>query len=137
MISLTQVVFYTTEGAVMGVWVFATGWMGFAMLQFAWYANLLELLGVLMMYRRPNRAIALAVAGVLLAGQAFWFEHIPGEYADVPVVALGSGFWCWYVSIVLITLGVIFDSGEREVYVDEETDSPAPVPADPEKGVEN
>lgn len=133
MVSLTQVAFYTTEGAVMGFWVFATGWMGFALFQFAWYANLLELLGVLLMYRKPNLAMALVVAGVLLAGQAFWFEKIPNEHSYAAIVELGTGFWLWYGSIVLLTLGVIFDSGDREMQEEPGSGSPALPPANPEK----
>ncbi|MDD5394624.1 MAG: hypothetical protein PHE17_16540 [Thiothrix sp.] len=112
--SLTQVVFYTTHGSVMGYWVLVTGWMGFALFQFAWYANLLQLLGVLLMYRRPNWAMLLVVVAVLLAGQSFWFEDIPGQRDNMHVVQLGAGFWLWYGSMVLITLGVVFGSGEGE-----------------------
>lgn len=113
--SLTQVVFHTTHGQVMGYWVLVTGWMGFALFQFAWYSNLLALLGVLLMYRRPNTAMGLAVAGVLLAGQAFWFDDIPGQETSMHVLRLGAGFWLWYTSIVLVTLGVIFGSAEDGV----------------------
>lgn len=111
--SLTQVVFHTTHGAVMGYWVLATGWMGFVLFQFAWYANLLQLLGVLLMYRRPNWAMLLVVSAVLLAGQAFWFEDIPGQEVNMHIVRLGAGFWLWFGSMVLMTLGVIFGSDER------------------------
>lgn len=113
-ISLSQVVFYTTNGVVMGYWVLVTGWLGFALFQFAWYANLLGLLGVLLMQQQPNRAIALAVVGVFLAGQAFWFEDIPGRHVSMHIVQLGAGFWLWYASMVLIALGVIFGSGGGE-----------------------
>jgi hypothetical protein len=113
-LSLTQVVFYTSHGVVMGFWVLATGWMGFVLFQFAWYANLLMLLGVLLMQRYPNRAQALVVAAVLLAGQAFWFEDIPGQAANMHVLSLGAGFWLWYGSMVLMTMGVIFGSDEGE-----------------------
>ncbi|MBO0613086.1 MAG: hypothetical protein RL122_2762 [Pseudomonadota bacterium] len=113
-ISLTQVVFYTDQGVVMGYWVGATGWLGFALFQFAWYANLLELLGVLLMARYPNRAMLLAVLGVILAGQAFWFTDIPGQATNMQVIGLGAGFWFWYTSMVLVTLGVIFGSVEEE-----------------------
>ncbi len=54
----------------------------------------------------------LAVLGVLLAGQAFWFEDIPGHEVNMRIVDLGAGFWLWYASMVLITLGVIFGSAE-------------------------
>lgn len=112
--SLTQVAFHTTHGQIMGYWVLATGWMGFALFQFAWYSNLLVLLAVLLMYRRPNVAMGLAVAGVLLAGQAFWFEDIPGQETSMHILRLGAGFWLWYSSIVLLVLGVIFGSGEYD-----------------------
>ncbi len=112
-LALSQVVFHTTHGVVMGYWVFATGWMGFVLFQFAWYANLLQLLSVLLMHQHPNRAMALAVLAVLIAGQAFWFDDIPGQAADMHILRLGAGFWLWYVSMVLITLGVIFGANER------------------------
>ncbi|WGZ93848.1 MAG: hypothetical protein QJT81_18990 [Candidatus Thiothrix putei] len=112
--SFTQVVFYTDQGAVMGYWVAATGWLGFGLFQFAWYANLLELLGVLIMPRYPNRAMLVVVVGALLAGQAFWFTEIPGGDVDMRVSSLGTGFWMWYASMVLITLGVIFGAAEEE-----------------------
>ena len=113
-VSLTQVAFYTDQGVVMGYWVGATGWLGFAMFQFAWYANLLALLGVLLMSRYPNRAMLIVVVGILVAGQAFWFDEIPGHTANMHITGLGAGFWLWYASIVLITLGVIFGSAETE-----------------------
>ncbi|SDZ74499.1 hypothetical protein SAMN05660964_00099 [Thiothrix caldifontis] len=113
--SFTQVAFYTDQGAVMGYWVAATGWLGFGLFQFAWYANLLELLGVLIMPRYPNRAMLVVVVGALLAGQAFWFTEIPGGDVDMRVIRLGTGFWMWYASMVLITLGVIFGAAEEEV----------------------
>lgn len=108
--SLTQVVFYTSHGVLMGYWVMVTGWMGFVLLQFAWYANLLVLLGLLLLPRYPNRAMTLVVIAVLVAGQAFWFDTIPGQQANMQIIALGTGFWCWYTAIVLLTLGVIFGS---------------------------
>lgn len=111
--SLAQVVFYTTHGPVLGYWVFLTGWMAFALLQFAWYSNLLLLLSILLMQRYPNRAMLLAVVATLLAGQAFWFESIPGEAAVMQITELGSGFWCWYIGMILMSLGVVFGAGDK------------------------
>lgn len=122
--SLVQVVFYTTHGPVLGYWVFLTGWMAFALLQFAWYANLLLLLSILLMQRYPNRAMLLAVGAVLLAGQAFWFESIPGETALMQITELGSGFWCWYSGMILMSLGVIFGSGDRTTDIELEKEAP-------------
>ena len=111
--ALGQVVFYTTHGTVMGYWVCITGWMGFVLFQFAWYANLLQLLAVMLMYRYPNRAMLLAVLAVLLAGQSFWFDDIPGQEVNMHILRLGLGCWFWYVSMVMMTLGVIFGADER------------------------
>ncbi|QTR48818.1 hypothetical protein [Candidatus Thiothrix anitrata] len=113
-IALFLPVFHTTNGVVMGYWVLATGWMGFMVFQFAWYANLLELLGILLISRRPNWAMGLAVAGILLAGQAFWFEEIPRDTGTMHVVRLGLGFWLWYVGLLLITFSVIFGVHDDE-----------------------
>ncbi len=110
--SLIQVAFHTTQGSVMGYWVFATGWMGFSIFQFAWYANILILMAVLLMTNYANRAMVMAVFAVLVGGQAFWFESIPGQGATMHILRLGIGFWLWYASIILMALGVIFGTGE-------------------------
>jgi hypothetical protein len=110
--SLIQVAFYTTQGPVMGYWVFATGWLGFSLFQFAWYANLLILMAVLMMSHYPNRAMTMAVLAVLVGGHAFWFESIPSQGTTMHILRLGIGFWLWYASIILMALGVIFGINE-------------------------
>ncbi|MFN3786109.1 MAG: hypothetical protein ACK4RS_04650, partial [Thiothrix sp.] len=113
-LSLGQVVFYTTHVPLFGYWVFVTGWMGLAVFQFAWFDNLLVLLAVLVMHTRPQRAVFYAVLAVLLAGQAFWFDAVPGEIVDSPIIGVGSGFWLWYASVILMALGVILGTGERK-----------------------
>lgn len=106
--------FYTSQGPVEGYWVFATGWMGFAIFQFAWYANLLMLLGIILMYSSPLWGSALAGLAMLVATQAFWFNSIPTGEVDVPILQLGQGFWCWYGSMILLGLGVFFGSEQTE-----------------------
>lgn len=106
--------FYTSQGSVEGYWVFATGWMGFAIFQFAWYANLLMLLGIILMYSSPIWGSALAGLAVLVATQAFWFTSIPTGEVDLPILQLGQGFWCWYGSMILLGLGVLFGSEQTE-----------------------
>ncbi|MGB0845910.1 MAG: hypothetical protein ACPGSM_04255 [Thiolinea sp.] len=105
-------VFETPERTIAGYWVFATGWMGFAMFQFAWYANLLMLMAVIMMYTAPLRATLLAAAGLLVATQAFWFDVLPGSASSTPITGQGLGFWFWYSSIFLLGLGVVFGSDD-------------------------
>lgn len=107
-------VFYTNQGPVEGYWVFATGWMGFAVFQFAWYANLLMLLGIIMMYSSPLWGSILAGFGVLVATQAFWFNSIPTGEVNMPILQLGQGFWYWYGSMVLLGVGVFLGSEQIE-----------------------
>lgn len=108
-------VFETPERTIVGYWVFITGWMGFAMFQFAWYANLLMLMAVIMMYTAPLRATILAAAGLLVATQAFWFDVLPGTTSSTKITGQGLGFWCWYGSIFLLGLGVVFGSDESSI----------------------
>ena len=105
-------VFETPERTITGYWVFATGWMGFAMFQFAWYANLLMLMAVILMYSAPLRATLLAAAGLLVATQAFWFDILPGTATSTEIVGQGIGFWVWYASIFLLGIGVVFGSDD-------------------------
>lgn len=106
--------FYTSQGPVEGYWVFATGWMGFTIFQFAWYANLLMLLGIVLMYSSPLWGSILSSLAVLVATQAFWFNSIPTGEVDIPILQLGQGFWCWYGSIALLGLGVFLGSEQTE-----------------------
>ena len=105
-------VFETSERTITGYWIFATGWMGVVVFQFAWYANLLMLMAVIMMYTAPVRATILAAAGLLVATQAFWFNVLPGTTSGVEIIEQGLGFWFWYGSIFLLGLGVVFGSDE-------------------------
>ena len=105
-------VFETPERLITGYWVFATGWLGVVVFQFAWYANLLMLMAVIMMYTAPVRATLLAAAGLLVATQAFWFDVLPGTTSGTEIVNQGLGFWFWYGSIFLLGLGVVFGSDE-------------------------
>ncbi|TXH70640.1 MAG: hypothetical protein E6Q83_05195 [Thiothrix sp.] len=106
--------FYTSQGSVEGYWVFATGWMGFAIFQFAWYANLLMLLGIVLMYSSPLWGSTLAGFAMLVATQAFWFNSIPTGEVDLPILQLGQGFWCWYGSIIMLGIGVFLGSEHTE-----------------------
>ena len=105
-------VFETPERIIAGYWVFAAGWLGVVVFQFAWYANLLMLMAVIMMYTAPVRATLLAAAGLLVATQAFWFDVLPGATSSTEILAQGLGFWFWYGSIFLLGLGVVFGTDE-------------------------
>ncbi len=105
-------VFVTPYGNIMGYWVFVTGWMGLVIFQFAWYANLMMLMGVLTMYTRPIFSAIISGLGMLVATQAFWFDMIPGSHFSTPVQGQEIGFWCWYASILLLGFGVFYGADE-------------------------
>lgn len=106
-ISLFEPVFITTERAVLGYWVFAIGWMGFIVLQFAWYANLLSLLSLLLMFKHPTRAFFLSLFSLLLAAESFLFNEIPH---NVKIIDIDIGLYLWmgahcavlYASILML-----------------------------------
>ena len=123
--------FYTSQGVVEGYWVFATGWMGFTVLQFAWYANLLMLLSVTIMYSSPIWSAGLAGLGVIIATQAFWFNAIPSGEVDMPILHLGTGFWCWYGSMLLLGLGVFLGSEQTDAEQDQITEQSSIVIPEP------
>lgn len=123
--------FYTGQGAVEGYWVFITGWMGFAIFQFAWYANLFMLLGIGLMYSSPLWGSAFAGVGMLVATQAFWFNSIPTGEADMPILQIGQGFWCWYGSMILLGVGVFLGSEQREAEKNQSTNHKRTITPEP------
>lgn len=108
-------VFKTAEREIAGYWVFVSGWMGFVVFQFAWYANLLVLIAVILMYTAPVRATVFAAVGLLVATQAFWFDVLPETTESVVITAKGLGFWFWYAGIFLMSVGVFFCLDSDEV----------------------
>ncbi|CAA6817073.1 MAG: Unknown protein [uncultured Thiotrichaceae bacterium] len=108
-------VFKTAEREIAGYWVFVSGWMGFVVFQFAWYANLLLLIAVILMYTAPVRATVLAAVGLLVATQAFWFDVLPETTESVVITAKGLGFWFWYAGIFMMSVGVFFCLDSDEV----------------------
>jgi len=129
-ISLGLPVFKTPAGTIMGYWVFVTGWMGLAIFQFAWYANLMLLAGVLTMYTRPISSAIISGLGMLLATQAFWFDVIPASSSSTPILGQEVGFWCWYISLLLLGFGV-FAGADNQTPAEEHIHTATPTPAMP------
>nr|CAA6807390.1 MAG: Unknown protein [uncultured Thiotrichaceae bacterium] len=121
-------VFETADREIAGYWVFVSGWMGFVVFQFAWYANLLLLIAVILMYSAPVRATIFAALGLLLATQAFWFDVLPETTQSVAITAKGLGFWFWYAGIFLMSVGVFFCLDSDEVTDVIETPEPVTEP---------
>jgi signal transduction histidine kinase len=108
-------VFETEQRDIAGYWIFLTGWMGFVVFQFAWYANLLLLMAVILMYSAPVKATVFAALGLLIATQAFWFDVLPETTKSIEIIGRGPGFWLWYAGIFLMSIGVFFCSDTDEV----------------------
>jgi len=95
--SLFEVVFITETHSIKGYWVFAIGWMGFIIFQFAWYANLLSLLAILFMFESPLKAFITGLFSLLLAIESFLFDEIPfGKGKEsIAIIAHDIGLYLW------------------------------------------
>jgi len=82
------------------MWVLITGWLGFVIFQFAWFANPLSLLAVLIMNKRPVVALLLCVLAVVLASTGFVFHEIPAAKGaeKIFIKEYGLGFYFWYAA---------------------------------------
>lgn len=96
-ISLFEPVFITEDEVVKGYWIFAMGWMGFAIFQFAWYANLLSFLAVLLMFKHPLYAFLLSLFSLLLAAESFLFDEIPlgTSKGNIAIIDNDIGLYLW------------------------------------------
>lgn len=77
------------------------GWLGFIMLQFAWFGNLLffVLLGFLTFERRPLAWLMRVLAVALLACvvDALFWRNIPTDASDGPITEYAIGYYLWIV----------------------------------------
>ena len=111
-LSLFNTVFFTSAGDISGFWVLLTGWLGFVIFQFAWFANPLNFLAVLMMKRRPLFAFLLSIVAVFLTTESFVFSEIPAASgsAKIFIREFGLGFYFWHgaqwmaVCVMLVNL---------------------------------
>jgi hypothetical protein len=96
-LSLFEPVFIMEEKSVKGYWIFAMGWMGFVIFQFAWYANLLSLLAILLMFKRPLSAFLLSLLSLLLATESFLFDEIPlgTDKGSIAIIDNDIGLYLW------------------------------------------
>ena len=112
-ISLFLSTFFTSDGNVIGGWVFILGWMGILVFQFAWYANPLNVLALLIFESQPRLAVLLSLLALVIASEAFSFQEIPtglftGIHSDKMFIKeLGLGFYSWYLSQILFLLALL------------------------------
>ena len=97
LLSMADTVFVTTQQPIKGYWVLLTGWMGFVIFQFAWFANPLTLLSLLLFRRRTGWALFSSTLALICLSQAFMFSEIPVDTSgeSVKIIARGGGFYYW------------------------------------------
>ncbi|WP_299870852.1 hypothetical protein [uncultured Cocleimonas sp.] len=112
-ISLFLPTFFTPDGDVIGIWVFILGWMGIVVFQFAWYANPINILALLIFESRPRVSVLLSLLALVIASETFSFQEIPtglfsGIHAEkMYIKELGLGFYCWYLSQILFLFALL------------------------------
>ena len=108
-IAMVETAYITTQQPIQGFWIFLTGWMGFLMFQFAWYANPLTALSLLLLRKHPWWALLSSALALLCMSQAFFFYEIPIDTSGqtIPIVARGLGFYCWVASTICTFYAVI------------------------------
>lgn len=109
-ISLLNIVFFTSSGDISGFWTLLTGWLGFIVFQFAWFANPLSFLAVSRMKSQPLFALFLSVLAVTLATEGFIFNEIPTASGSEKIFIreFGLGFYFWYGAHWLALCSVLF-----------------------------
>jgi len=97
LVSLFEPVFITETHSIKGYWILAMGWMGFAIFQFGWYANLLSLLVILLMFKHPFRAFFIALFSLLVATDSLLFDQIPfgNGKENIAIIANDIGLYLW------------------------------------------
>jgi hypothetical protein len=97
LLSMADTVFVTTQQPIKGYWVLLTGWMGFVIFQFAWFANPLTLLSLLLFRRRTGWALVSSSLALICLSQAFMFDNIPVDTTgkSIEILARGGGFYYW------------------------------------------
>ena len=104
LLSMADTVFVTSEQPIQGYWVLLTGWMGFVIFQFAWYANPLTLLALLLFRRKTLWALVASTLAVVCLSQAFMFEEIPVDTSgkSLEILARGAGFYYWVGTVACV-----------------------------------
>ncbi|MGB1311206.1 MAG: hypothetical protein ACPG47_08340 [Leucothrix sp.] len=123
-ISMVEIVYVTEEKGIHGYWILLTGWLGFLFFQFAWYANPLTVLSLLLMRQRPWWALLAGACALLCMSQAFLFHEIPTDAQGntIAIVSRGAGFYCWVGMVCCIFYAIVM----RLIYRALKRDSVAP-----------
>lgn len=108
-IAMVDTVYTTKDQGIQGYWIFLTGWLGFLFFQFAWYANPLTVLALLLMRKHPWYALLSSALALLCMSQAFLFYEIPADAKGntIAIISRGVGFYCWVAMVACVFYAVI------------------------------
>ena len=109
--SLFLVSLFTTGEDIRGFWILLLGWFGLLIFQFAWYANMLNLLALLLLHKRPFISFMLSSLALLLATQSFYFTEIPTSTSGgkLFIKELGLGFYLWYFAQLVFLIATFIE----------------------------
>lgn len=106
-LALTGIVLYFEEKHLAGLEILATGWLSPIMLNFAWFANIFFLYGILRLFS-TGVPIKSAILATLLSFDTFRFTHylLNENGGTSPVYGYGWGAVLWFSSIFLMLAAV-------------------------------
>ena len=99
-----------------GFQILAWGWWGILTLDFAWFANPIYLIGLMYLKKEEYVAARYCSAGALVLGASsfsakeWWFN----EGSGTPIMGLGSAFYIWMLSFLLLFIGSFFVSAPNK-----------------------
>ena len=111
-ISLFFISLFTSSQDLQGIWLLLIGWIGLVFFQFAWFANPLNLLALLLIKKQPILALCLSIFALILASQSINFSEIPIgiNQERIFIKEMGPGFYFWYVSHVLFLAAIAIET---------------------------
>lgn len=126
-VAMVETVYTTKEQGIYGYWVLLTGWLGFLFFQFAWYANPLTVLTLLLMRRSPWWALFTSVLALLCMSQAFLFYEIPSDAKGntIAIISRDVGFYCWIGMVSCVFYAVVMTLIYRAFKRDDVTINPS------------
>jgi hypothetical protein len=102
--------------------VLALGWLGVFLANFAWYANIIMLIGVVRSIRAKKFRSALnySILAVVLGFQAFMLNTVPmdeaGNYRTVDHLAIG--YYMWEAALILVFVHCLLQVRKSNIQLD-------------------
>lgn len=114
-LALTGLVVYSGQKHILGITIFATGWLSPLVLNFAWFANIFFLYGIfnLLSGRVPTKS---AIFAALLSLDTLRFSQILLDEGGgkSPIYGYGWGVVLWFVAISIMVLAT--GKRQREIH---------------------